>query len=84
MQVELVPGGRDRPVTSGNVVEYIHRVADYRLNQQVRSIQHVHSTAHFAACCVHLHADVLQIRTASEAFLRGFHDLIELDWVSKY
>ena len=38
MQVELVPGGRDRPVTSSNVVEYIHRVADYRLNQQVRSM----------------------------------------------
>ena len=38
MQVKLVPGGRDRPVTSGNVVEYIHRVADYRLNQQVPSM----------------------------------------------
>ena len=38
MQVELVPGGRDRPVTASNVVEYIHRVADYRLNQQVHSM----------------------------------------------
>eukprot|EP00891_Asterochloris_glomerata_P001416 jgi/Astpho2/1416/fgenesh1_pm.00025_%23_13_t len=57
-EIELVPGGRDRSVTSSNVVEYLHRVADHRLNQQ--------------------------IRTASEAFLRGFHDLIELDWVAMF
>lgn len=33
-QVELVPGGRDIPVTAANRLSYIYRVADYRLNQQ--------------------------------------------------
>ena len=36
VQVELVPGGRDTPVTADNRLAYIHRVADYRLNQQIR------------------------------------------------
>lgn len=31
-----MPGGRDRPVTAGNRVEYIHRVANHRLNVQIR------------------------------------------------
>ncbi|XP_064626388.1 ubiquitin-protein ligase E3C-like isoform X2 [Lineus longissimus] len=34
---ELVPGGRDIAVTSLNRIEYIHRVADYRLNKQIRA-----------------------------------------------
>lgn len=33
-EIELKPGGSDLPVTNENVIEYIHRVADYRLNQQ--------------------------------------------------
>ena len=33
---ELKPGGRDIPVTSLNKIEYIHLMADYRLNKQVR------------------------------------------------
>jgi hypothetical protein len=36
VQVELVRGGHDIPVTNDNVVAYIHRVADYKLNQQIR------------------------------------------------
>ena len=35
-QVELVPGGRERPVTAGNRLEYIHRVANFRLNTQIK------------------------------------------------
>lgn len=35
-QVELVPGGRERPVTAGNRLEYIHRVANFRLNAQIK------------------------------------------------
>jgi hypothetical protein len=31
-----VPGGRDIPVTNENRVEYIHRIAHYRLNTQIR------------------------------------------------
>lgn len=34
-EVELKPGGRDTPVRSDNVIEYIHRLADLRLNRQM-------------------------------------------------
>ncbi|KIY98366.1 ubiquitin-protein ligase E3 C [Monoraphidium neglectum] len=34
-EVELKPGGSAIPVTSSNVVEYVHRVADFRLNRQM-------------------------------------------------
>uniref|UniRef100_A0A8C0H5X5 Ubiquitin-protein ligase E3C n=1 Tax=Chelonoidis abingdonii TaxID=106734 RepID=A0A8C0H5X5_CHEAB len=34
--VELKPGGKDIPVTSANRIAYIHLVADYRLNKQIR------------------------------------------------
>ena len=33
-QIELVPGGRSRPVTGNNRLEYIHRVAHFMLNAQ--------------------------------------------------
>ena len=32
---ELKLGGRDIAVTNNNVIEYIHLMADYRLNKQV-------------------------------------------------
>lgn len=35
-QVELVPGGQSLAVTNDNVSAYIHRIADYKLNQQIR------------------------------------------------
>ncbi|KAL4444560.1 hypothetical protein ABPG77_002377 [Micractinium sp. CCAP 211/92] len=35
-EVELAPRGQDTPVTAENRLAYIHRVADYRLNQQIR------------------------------------------------
>ncbi|XP_070563134.1 ubiquitin-protein ligase E3C-like [Ptychodera flava] len=34
---ELKPGGRDITVTSNNRIEYIHLMADYRLNKQIRA-----------------------------------------------
>ncbi|XP_073957102.1 LOW QUALITY PROTEIN: ubiquitin-protein ligase E3C-like [Choristoneura fumiferana] len=34
---ELKPGGTNIPVTSENRIEYIHLVADYKLNRQIRS-----------------------------------------------
>ncbi|XP_047985069.1 ubiquitin-protein ligase E3C [Leguminivora glycinivorella] len=34
---ELKPGGANIPVTSENRIEYIHLVADYKLNRQIRS-----------------------------------------------
>src|SRR5690242_7959841 len=34
-EVELKPGGRDTAVKADNVIEYIHRLADFRLNRQM-------------------------------------------------
>eukprot|EP00795_Rhopilema_esculentum_P004622 gene4622-20896_t len=34
---DLKPGGRDILVTSSNKIEYIHLMADYRLNKQIRA-----------------------------------------------
>lgn len=34
MQVPLVPGGQDKAVTNANRVDYIYRVANYRLNNE--------------------------------------------------
>ena len=33
---ELKAGGRHIPVTNSNKIEYIHLIADYKLNKQVR------------------------------------------------
>ncbi|RWS07895.1 ubiquitin-protein ligase E3C-like protein [Dinothrombium tinctorium] len=35
--VELKPGGSNIPVTAQNRIEYIHLMADYRLNKQIRN-----------------------------------------------
>jgi hypothetical protein len=35
-QVDLAPNGHEVAVTSDNRLAYIHRVADYRLNRQIR------------------------------------------------
>jgi hypothetical protein len=35
--VDLKPNGRHIPVTSENIVEYIHRIADFRLNKELRA-----------------------------------------------
>ncbi|KAL6751920.1 hypothetical protein V8C86DRAFT_2767494 [Haematococcus lacustris] len=55
VEVELKPGGKDIPVTADNLEEYIARVADFRLN--------------------------VELRQAVEAFMQGFHDLIDPEWV---
>jgi hypothetical protein len=33
--VELKPGGRNIAVTDANKIEYIHLMADYKINKQV-------------------------------------------------
>lgn len=53
-----MPGGSSKAVTAENVVEYIHRVADYRLNYQIKA--------------------------GSEAFWRGFFEVVAHDWVSMF
>lgn len=49
-EVELKPNGRNINVTGVNRIEYIHRLAHYRMN--------------------------LQIKEESEAFLRGFYEIV--------
>lgn len=39
--VELRPGGADIPVTNENKLQYVHAMADYKLNRQVRDIPSV-------------------------------------------
>lgn len=34
--VDLIPGGRDVPVTNENKIRYVYHVANYRLNIQIR------------------------------------------------
>lgn len=36
-QTDLIPGGRDVPVTASNVVRYIHLMANHRLNTQIHA-----------------------------------------------
>ncbi|PXF46189.1 E3 ubiquitin-protein ligase UPL6 [Gracilariopsis chorda] len=49
-ELELVKNGRNIPVTAANRIEYMHRVANYRMNTQIRE--------------------------QSEAFLRGFSEVV--------
>lgn len=35
-EIELKPNGRNIPVTAGNRIEYIHRLAHYRMNKQIK------------------------------------------------
>lgn len=50
-----VPGGRDFEVNNSNRIQYIHLMADYRLNK-----------------C---------IKKQCDAFLRGFQDVIRVEWI---
>jgi len=34
---ELKQGGKEIPVSNANKIEYIHLVADYKLNRQIRA-----------------------------------------------
>jgi hypothetical protein len=52
---ELIPGGSKVDVNNGNRIQYIHLMADYRLNRQ--------------------------IRRQCDAFLRGFQDVIRVEWI---
>lgn len=56
--VELMPGGSSVPVTRKNVRSYIHRYANFKVNQETSQ----------------------QCR----AFLAGFRELIEVDWLSMF
>ena len=57
-EIELQPNGANTLVTQQNVLNYIHRFADYRLNREVSA--------------------------TSNAFLRGFFDVIHREWVQMF
>ncbi|KAL2634369.1 hypothetical protein R1flu_005848 [Riccia fluitans] len=58
MEIELLQGGKDTPVTNINKINYIHLVANHRLN--------------------------VQIRQQSYYFLRGFQQLIKMEWINMF
>jgi ubiquitin-protein ligase E3 B len=45
--VELKSGGKDISVTNENKMQYIHAMADYKLNQQVLSSLNLMHITHF-------------------------------------
>jgi ubiquitin-protein ligase E3 C len=57
-EVELIKNGRNIPVTNSNHLEYIYRVAHFKLNSETSR--------------------------QSKYFLRGFHDLIPVDWIKMF
>lgn len=54
-EIELIKNGRNIPITAENRIEYIHRVANYRMNTQ--------------------------IKRQSDAFIRGFADVVPLRFI---
>eukprot|EP01025_Chloroclados_australasicus_P032672 TRINITY_DN33104_c0_g1_i6.p1 TRINITY_DN33104_c0_g1~~TRINITY_DN33104_c0_g1_i6.p1 ORF type:complete len:1059 (-),score=115.94 TRINITY_DN33104_c0_g1_i6:269-3109(-) len=54
-EIDLVPNGRNIPVTNENVLTYVYRVSDYKLRRQ--------------------------IHVPTQAFLQGFFELIDPQWV---
>lgn len=60
--VELRPGGADIPVTNENKLQYVHAMADYKLNRQVNSLIYV---GHTHRCFVYspLHQPIQQVVT---------------------
>lgn len=66
--VELRPGGADIPVTNENKLQYVHAMADYKLNRQVRpslSIQVIQCQASQDWICRHIHGFSFSCTTAN-------------------
>jgi ubiquitin-protein ligase E3 C len=73
--VELKPGGKEIAVTIENKIEYIHLLADYKLNRQVKRL-----------CTTHLLAPnrfyfVEKINEQVIAFKNGMSNIIDLDFL---
>ncbi|KAG6553003.1 hypothetical protein Mapa_005340 [Marchantia paleacea] len=58
MEIELLKDGKDMPVSNKNKINYIHLVANHRLNTQIRQ--------------------------QSSYFLRGFQQLIKMEWINMF
>ncbi|XP_047672837.1 ubiquitin-protein ligase E3C-like [Tachysurus fulvidraco] len=80
--VELKPGGKDIPVTKANCIDYIHLVADYRLNEQIRP----HCLAFRQGLANVLNLEWLRMFDQQEiqVFISGTHVPICLDDLKKF
>ncbi|GAA6084677.1 ubiquitin-protein ligase E3C-like [Tachysurus ichikawai] len=80
--VELKPGGNDIPVTTANRIAYIHLVADYRLNKQIRA----HCLAFRQGLAEVLNLEWLRMFDQQEIqdLISGAHVLICLDDLKKF
>ncbi|ETE72743.1 Ubiquitin-protein ligase E3C, partial [Ophiophagus hannah] len=86
--VELKLGGKDIPVTSANRIAYIHLVADYRLNKQIR--QHCLAFRQGLANVVNLEwlrmfdqQEIQVLISGAQVPIRGYtadHPVIKIFW----
>lgn len=77
--VELKPGGKDIPVTNDNKIEYIHLLADYKLNRQI----HAQVLAFKSGIASIINIDMLKMFNFNEIqnLISGCNDNIDVhDW----
>ena len=83
--IELKPGGKDLSVTDENKMQYVHEIADYKLNRQVCNSyciigwHNIFLNINFPSFNVDL-----QIFPFSNAFYRGLIDLISPSWLKLF
>lgn len=84
--IELKPGGKDVSVTNENKMQYIHAMADYKLNRQVYHLLICNLWKQvFLEYRLYLFLYVeLQILLFSNAFYRGLTDLISPSWLKLF
>lgn len=75
--VELKPGGKDIPVTNDNKIEYIHLLADYKLNRQI----HEQVIAFRRGIASVINTDVLRMFNFNEIqnLISGCNEVIDVD-----
>lgn len=84
--IELKPGGKDVCVTNESKLQYVHAMADYKLNRQVRDCLCCETV-----CLICFYWSIyrdfsceLQILPLSNAFYRGLTDLIAPSWLKLF
>ena len=79
---ELRPGGKSISVTNENKLHYVHAMADFKLNRQVRYL--VWGFALYQQENLFIAPLSLQILPFANAFYRGLSDLISPSWLSLF
>lgn len=80
--VELKPGGKDICVTNENKLQYVHAMADYKLNRQV--VNKICTVSEVTGYDIHYVGSNVQILPFSNAFYRGLSDLISPSWLKLF